>query len=307
MMNSNNPHLLLTKLRLRVLSLLLALCIVPLLLSASISQELAGADSLNVGTPFTFIIHSSYTIKEVPIPDTLESFTIIQSQKTKDDKTWQLTIVPLKTGALSFPRLQVQPVDSDVESGFTDAFRVYVLSVLAEGDTLLRDIKPLERYPWQPSLWLYILLALLGLGLAIYLFIKRQKPKPPQPMIAAIPVPKQIPAWEVALASLETLLAENLLESGEVLKFHFRISDILRAFLVGTYHFPALEMTVSEIVTHINKRHISHKDEIRSFLAFCDMVKFAKAEPTAEEIQQRVQWLTDYLQGFNIKVTKETK
>lgn len=307
MMYNSDLRTPLANFRTALLSLILAFCLLPMFLSATITQELAGVDSLNVGIPFTFTIISNYSIKGVSIPDTLESFSVIQSKKADDDKTWKLTIVPLKTGALSFPRLQVLPVESGVVAGFTDAFRVYVLSVLAEGDTLLRDIKPLERYPLQPSLWLYLLLVLVVLGLAIYLFLKRQKPKPSQPTVATIPIPKQIPAWETALASLEALLLENLLESGEVLKFHFRISDILRIFLEGTYHFPALEMTVSEIVAYINKHNISHNDDLRSFLTYCDLVKFAKAEPSLAEIQQRVQWLAGYFQSFSIQASKETK
>jgi hypothetical protein len=271
----------------------------PFMLQATITQELSGVDSLTVGTPFKFTIHSDYPIQGVSIPDTLESFAIINSTALQDDKSWQLSIAVLKTGALSFPRLQVQHAGSSVKPDSTDAFRVYVLSVLAEGDTLLRDIKPLERYPLQPALWLYVLLALVAMILAIYLIVNKQK-KAPKP-IAPSPVliPKATPAWQVALSELETLISGGLLGSGDILAYHFRLSEILRSFLELTYHFPAMEMTGTEIVIVLKKHKISRSDELRSFIVFCDMIKFAKAEPAMPEIEERTQWLKDYFISFS--------
>jgi hypothetical protein len=286
---------------------LLVVILIPLLLHAAITQELAGVDSLNVGTPFTFIIHSNSNIKGVSIPDTLESFAIVQSKQAQDNNSWQMTIVPLKLGALTFPRLQVMQQNNSLEPDSTDAFRVYVLSTLAEGDTLLRDIKPLEHYPLQPPLWLYIIIAVLGLVLAMYLVVRklRQTPKviAPPPII----IPKAIPAWEKALTELDALLSETLFEQGEELLFHFRISEILRSFLEANYHFAAREMTGSEIIAHIRKHKINRSDELRCFLNYCDMVKFAKAEPSMAEIQQWIQWLRDYLNSFRMQTTGAAK
>ncbi|MDY0151981.1 MAG: hypothetical protein RBS43_06875, partial [Candidatus Cloacimonas sp.] len=209
------------------LAFIVGLLFLPALLVGLISQELVGADSLSLGTPFFFNIHSDKPISSVTIPDSVDGFAIAESaaQKGKSAQDWRLQIVPLKTGALSFPRLQVLSSSPD-ETDSTDAFRVHVLSTLAEGDTLLRDIKPMQRYHFQPPFWLYLLLTLLALLLGIMLLVKHLKarkrrkqktlPVMPKPLPIIVPA-KQIPAWQIALDELDALMAEALLEQGELI------------------------------------------------------------------------------------------
>jgi len=271
------------------------LLMLPVVLLGSISQELSGADSLNVGTPFSFTITADFAIKNVPVPDSLESFAIIESKQSKANTwTWALRIVPLKTGALTFPRLQVIPASNAASAESTDAFRIHVLSVLAEGDTLLKDIKPLQKYYLQPPFWVYILLVLGILGLAIYL-LKNRKPKPlkTKESVAAIP-PTIIPAWQKALTALEELENQDI----DIATYHYFMSMILREFLEETYSFPALEMTTREIQSAFRKRQLDTSSEIKSFLIYCDMVKFAKVTPETCEIQSRTQWLKGYFTAF---------
>lgn len=273
-------------------------------LQAEISQSLEGADSLNVGTPFTFKVKADYAIKQLSIPDTLKSFAIVKSEQSeRSTREWEMTLVPLRVGALSFPRLQVQPSIPAYKAEYTDGFRVNVLSVLAEGDTLLRDIKPFEKYPWQPPFWLYLLLVLLALGLAIYLLTRRKKRKP-QAQKAETKIPEKArPPWETALAELDALFAENLLEKGELILYHFRLSLILRAFLEAVHGFPALEMTTRELGSEMHKLQIPETGEIKRWLSYCDMVKFAKTIPSVEEIGYRSDWLKNYLLSYSRQQT----
>jgi len=283
------------------------LSLLPLALWADFSQELQGTDSLKVGTPFLFIINTDFSIKGVAIPDTLEDFAILESKREpKNPRCWKVKMAALKTGALSFPRIEIQPVDSSVTPVYTDGFRVYVLSVLAEGDTLLRDLKPLRKYPLQLPFWVYPLLLLIALALGIYLWLK--KPPKPQREYAA-PAPKTqplLPAWEKALQTLEELIAEGLIAKGEVVLYHFRLSDILRAFLEETYFFPALEMTGREIAVALYQRNIPFAQEIRNFINYCDLVKFAKRVPSDTEIEENTLWLRNYLVSFAKAVQEPT-
>jgi len=181
-----------------------------------------------------------------------------------------------------------------------------VLSVLAEGDTLLRDIKPLQKYPLQLPFWIYLLLLLLALSAGIYLWWKR--PEKPKRKYIAQPEIKEpvLPAWEKALKALDELLTEDLLDKGETVLYHFRLSNILRAFLEETYNFPALEMTGREIAVSLNRRNIPQAQEIRKFITYCDLVKFAKREPAAVEIEENTLWLRNYLISFR-EPTQETE
>lgn len=110
--------------------------LLPLFILAELSQELQGVDSLKVGTPFLFKITTYFAIKGVSIPDTLEDFAILESKRDEKNPRCWIIKTSLNTGALSFPRIEIQPVDSSVTPVYTDGFRIYVLSVLAEGDTL---------------------------------------------------------------------------------------------------------------------------------------------------------------------------
>ncbi|HNQ39707.1 MAG: hypothetical protein M0R67_03290 [Candidatus Cloacimonas sp.] len=281
--------------------------LLPLFMLAEFKQELQGSDSLKVGTPFLFKITADFAIKGISLPDTLDDFAILESKRDeKNPRCWIIKIVPLNTGALSFPRIEIQPVDSSVTSIYTDGFRVYVLSVLAEGDTLLRDIKPLQKYPLQLPFWIYLLLLLLALSAGIYLWWK-QPEKPKRKYIAQPEIKEPVlPAWEKALKALDELLTEDLLDKGETVLYHFRLSNILRAFLEETYNFPALEMTGREIAVSLNRRNIPQAQEIRKFITYCDLVKFAKREPAAVEIEENTLWLRNYLISFR-EPTQETE
>ncbi|HOU25425.1 MAG TPA: hypothetical protein PK197_00485, partial [Candidatus Cloacimonas sp.] len=153
-------------------------------------------------------------------------------------------------------------------------------------------------YPLQLGIWVYLILLLIAIALAIYLWLKR--PKKPKREYITQPETKQaiLPAWKKSIQALDELIKEDLLAKGEVVLYHFRLSNILRGFLEETYHFPALEMTGNEIITYLNKRNIPNYREIRAFINYCDMVKFAKRQPSLQEIENYTLWLKDYLISF---------
>ena len=80
----------------------------------------------------------------------------------------------------------------------------------------------------------------------------------------------------------------------------------MRSFLEETYRFPALEMTGREIAVSLNRRNIPKAQEIREFINYCDLVKFAKREPSAGEIEENTLWLRNYLLSFS-EQTRETE
>jgi len=96
----------------KILPLALILFIISNLAAITIQQKLVNDDDLNVGDRFQLQIYADVPLKSVVVPDTLTSFKILEAEKKKEPsgKTWlQLTIVPILTGSLSFPKLQVIP------------------------------------------------------------------------------------------------------------------------------------------------------------------------------------------------------
>ncbi|MCB5271464.1 MAG: hypothetical protein LHW56_06430 [Candidatus Cloacimonetes bacterium] len=269
------------------------------LLLARVSQSLAHADSLNIGTPFSLEIETDFPLLEVVVPDSLTQFRVLNTHIQQDGQgsKAQLEIVPLRVGALSFPKLRLKARGLFSSGGTTDGFRVFVLSTRAPADTLLRDIKPALRYKGEFPFWLYLIIFLSCLALATMLIITalNQRPaKKPEIPPTIIPTEKLIPPYLLALKKLEELERSGLAEK-DYLLYHFRLSMILREFLEGTYHFSAMEMTILEIFDALLVTCQQRAESYLKILRYCDMVKFAKLVPTAEQIKLQTQALRNCL------------
>jgi hypothetical protein len=90
-------------------------------------------------------------------------------------------------------------------------------------------------------------------------------------------------------------LAENLLTKGEIKFFHLRISDILRRYIENRFGLKAPERTTEEFLVELSQSETtanvllrSHKNLLTDFLTQCDLVKFAKHEPSITECEKTV-------------------
>ncbi|MBP7117281.1 MAG: hypothetical protein KBB33_02955 [Candidatus Cloacimonetes bacterium] len=281
----------------RLLSLLLLCLILPL--SAELKQSLFGADSLSIGSVFELKLETDFRLKEVVIPDSLKEFRILQTDIGHEDlgSTALLKIMVLNTGALSFPKLGLLAVDPDVGDQSTDAFRIHVLATRAENDTLLRDLKPPLRLPFELPFWLYLIIGLVCLTLAVWLLMtaRPKKAKIPVPVAEKPgPLPIPIPAWKKALAALDALQQSALAET-DLLEYHYRLSQILRSYLEDNYRFNAMEMTTSEIRRLMREVASLNAPEALSILDYCDRVKFAKEQVSTQQITLQTQALQLYL------------
>ncbi len=277
------------------LSLILTLILMMAILGAEIRQSLVGADSLSIGTPFSLVIQTDFPISEVVIPDSLSSFRVLHTdiRQQGEGSRAELRIVPLGVGALSFPKLDLKARGLLRFGGSTDAFRVYVLATRAEADSLLRDIKPPERYRWQLPFWLYLIIFLGCLVLASILiikaFTKKARPTPAPKPIPSTPK-KIVPAYKVALRKLDALEQSALAET-DPMDYHYQLSMILREFLEHGLYFNAMEMTTTEIEGMMRILKPPNATELLDILRYCDRVKFARMIPTPEQIRSQTQAL----------------
>jgi len=91
---------------------------------------------------------------------------------------------------------------------------------------------------------------------------------------------------------LEALLSQNLFEKGEVKRFYFGFSEILRRYLGAIRGLPAVELTTEEIALHIDNQ----KDRmVIPLLREADLVKFADAAPTPAKKDDEVQRALAYI------------
>jgi hypothetical protein len=132
----------------------------------------------------------------------------------------------------------------------------------------------------------YVAAGLLATALVVTLALlasrwwkKRQKERTPPP-------PPR-PPWEVALETLAALRRSgpDLVREGRAIELVDGASDALRQYLGARFSFDGLESTTDEVLGHMKRagRIGVALADIATLLRDCDLVKFAKMEPTEAE------------------------
>lgn len=152
---------------------------------------------------------------------------------------------------------------------------VNVASVLTDGDTELRDIKPQAELP--TATWLYLLgggLALAALAGGLVWLARRRRP--------AVATADTRTPYERALDDLAGAERLNLPAEGRFNEHYTLVSESVRRYMGLTYHIPVLERTTAEIQHDLQTAAIDPTLRRRfvSFLQDSDVVKFANFRPT---------------------------
>jgi hypothetical protein len=204
---------------------------------------------------------------------------------------------PYLPGTYTIPEMTVTFIDrtngEELTRLTTEEIQIGVQSLLdKDADSLeIKDIKGPLSLPENTALQILLVgLVLLLIFLAIAGFLYWQKKSRDKK-----PIEVQLCPEEIALQELEKLLSEDLLARGEVKLFHLKISDILRHYIENRFGFRAAERTTEEFLTELsvaksqeNSLLGSHKKLLTEFLNQCDLVKFAKHEPTITESEKTV-------------------
>ena len=149
---------------------------------------------------------------------------------------------------------------------------------------MMNDIKDVKPPVNLPDLWwlLWLLLVLIALTAGVYLFLRYKKSS----QAPVIPLPPQLPSWEIAYQELEALRQENILDKGLFKEFFTRVADIARHYMENRFDIHAPHMTTEEFLYYLGiSGHLNEtqKGVLKEFLNSCDMVKFAKYAPTIKE------------------------
>jgi len=240
---------------------------------------------------------------EVELPkfgEKLEQFGIVDYQSPPPRLGDQGQIVtrksyvlePFLSGKYKIPPMKVtfwkadeeNPTKHEIE---TEELTVSVKSLLPEkaAELEIRDIAGPVELPKPRRAWLYGLLfagAALAVGLsALALWLRRRRRRAP-----TLP---QLAAHELAYRQLEKLLAEKLLERGEIKPFYQGVSDVLRRYVENRFGLHAPERTTEEFLHELRTSDAlstQHRGLLREFLCHCDLVKFAELKPEKAEIQR---------------------
>jgi hypothetical protein len=143
---------------------------------------------------------------------------------------------------------------------------------------------PVLEDNWIP---IYILAGLLAAGLVALITILVSRYLRAR-AARAVPPPPPRPPWEIAIEELGALRRkkQSMIDAGQGSLFVEQLSHVIRAYLGGRYHFDGLETTTDEMLAQLKSHEagLGFTQEVGQFLGRCDLVKFAKVEPDADEV-----------------------
>jgi hypothetical protein len=220
-----------------------------------------------------FFVHSQSAGSTVSNPDgTQVTSQVIDARLFAPGKFSTLPlIVTLSDSGGQLREIEVEPIS------------ITISSVLVEGDTELRDIKPQAGLPYTNLLPWAIGGGLLALGIAGGLFWYRRR----RVKMAMALVDKRLP-HEVALDELARVEALNLPQARRFKEHYTLVSDCIRVYMEKRFNFPVVERTTSEIKTGLKRSPIAQEvaDQFVVLLDESDLVKFSKFTPDVESADQ---------------------
>jgi hypothetical protein len=126
-------------------------------------------------------------------------------------------------------------------------------------------------------MWLWILLGALAVAAAIWLWTKRKKAPAIDP---ALLIPPHRRARERLRGATELL--------SNPYAFCSLVSDVIRVYLEERFNLHAPDRTTEEFLEELRQSsHLNdeHKMLLEDFLTRCDLVKFARQEPSEPELR----------------------
>ena len=264
----------------------------------AVSMKLSPSGAVPVGEKIRLTIEASalegddVTVPEQsfsPLELVGKSARVVPAKDGRQTFAFDLDFIGLTPGQHAMKGVELSVVTKAGLLGrvSTEPFGVEVKSLIAnEPNAQLREpTKPVTVMQDDYTL-LYVGGGLLGAALLALLSVlayrwwqRREKP--------ALPPPPPRPPWEVAIEKLGALRRQKheLVSKGEAARFVDLVSDVVREYLGGRFGFDGLETTSDEMLMRLKRIGVPIElfGEVGSFLRRCDLVKFAKAEPDADE------------------------
>jgi hypothetical protein len=184
-------------------------------------------------------------------------------------------------GDFSTPPLEVTVTDGQggLQKVWAPPAAVSIASVLQEGDTTLRDIKPQAALP-LPALWPWIVAGLAAVAMAAVVIWQVRR--------RAQPIIDPRLAHEIALDGLAAIERLALPEKGAFKQHYTLVSDTVRIYVERRFGVPALERTTGEIRADLAGSAMS-PEAAALFIAFLqesDLVKFSEWTPDVQSAHQ---------------------
>jgi hypothetical protein len=259
-------------------------------------------DEVTLGEPFTITIrveHPTLDVYALPEPLPTEPLALrgapTAARATKGDRAETTFTLPLVVLRSLEPHLRAIALLVDGPEGARQL-------TVPETPIRLRSLVAEERAPSPEQahhgpkppvpvtvrsfLWAWVLggLFLSVAGILALRELRRRRARRPAP-----PVPPPTPEDE-AMARLLALKQRRPWDRGLGRTAVFELSEIVRAYLGRRLLFDALDLTTEELLAELRRRRLLGLDllELSDELSWQDLVKFARAEPSADDCERAI-------------------
>ncbi|MCK5450411.1 MAG: hypothetical protein KAI70_01450 [Candidatus Omnitrophica bacterium] len=253
------------------------------------------SDIINIGDKVNLdVTVENISDCDIVFPEVLENtvdFSFIGSEPIKEGwpgkkeigRRYTLTIYEIGTHVIPPVKARYKRINTDewqiIESS---QIPIEVVSLLTEDSQDIRDIKGLAFR--RTSIFWYVILffVVTGLLVGVGLLLRGKKME-----LKDFKTRELRPAHKIAYEELRRLKEMDLPNHGRIKEYYSILSDIVRHYIENRFVLRAPEMTTEEFMKKVGGAKDladSNKDLLKRFLYHCDMVKFAKYEPTQFEM-----------------------
>lgn len=253
-------------------------------------------------------IKAGYKMQMPKVDKVLENFGIIDWRNAGDRldernsivSTYRYRLEPFLSGKFSIPSLKFEFQDVNSVGGkdyelSTEPVDIEVTSLLGEQreKLVIADIEDIIEIPRKLSYW-WVFGTLAGIVIASaggWIYLRRKH------INELVRIFR--PAHEIAYDHLRKLVEQDLVKQGRIKEFYERISDILRHYIEHRFDLRAPERTTEEFLAELrftDSLSTADKNSLGEFLEHCDMVKFAKYNPTTDQIQRTFDLVKDFIE-----------
>jgi hypothetical protein len=206
----------------------------------------------------------------------------------------EIQVARMRPGEVSTPVFTLSVADDQggLNSLEIASVPVTVRSVLVEGDTNLREIKPQvemvsERHPY----WPLIAAAIIGAAALIVHGINRWRLRKQ--------IDRRTPRQK-ALDSLATLSSLQPQSSTEIKAQCALLSDLVRDYLASVTQLPARDLTTRELARRFREQEFAPvwSSSIVDILQVCDGVKFANEDLDAVQLQSMIANIRKFVEQY---------
>jgi hypothetical protein len=263
-------------------------------LTASVDQDPAKFGSIVVLTLAYRLPDGGYLPEDLEIQG-LEDLSTVGMETTPAHIRIKLLVDQsdlLQTGPLLLTYLDKE---GDKQVLTADPISITVLSSLGERPEEVQ-LRPIQGIIPIKTLWLrYLpwgvgLLLVLLAGAGLFWWHRRGR-------FQTISAEVLDPPHMRARKEIEQLEGQRLFEQGQIKRFYFSFSEILRRYLEALRGFPAAEFTTEEIALHMDNEQ---DRSLLPLLRHADLVKFADTVPTPARKEEEVTTALAYIQETGI-------